>query len=368
VRIERAVLREVPLTLARPFRSSAGVVTDRRVLLLTVLGEGLEGWSECVAPGAPNYTYETADTAWGLLTTAILPAAVGVEVDADAPGKVLRAVADLRGHPMAKATLEMATWDLAARMRGVSLSEMLGGTRTTVPVGVALGMAQAEELAETVTEHIELGYRRVKVKIARGDDVEVLTELRERFPDLVLWADANSAYSLADAPRLKELDSLGLGLIEEPLAPGALLDSARLQELIETPICLDESIGSRGDTEIALRLGSCRVINLKPGRVGGHAESRDIHDMLGAAGLPVWCGGMLESGVGRAHNVALASLPGFDLPGDISASRRYWERDIVSPEFEVHDGEMAVPTGAGIGVDVDVERIEALATRTATFG
>jgi O-succinylbenzoate synthase len=368
VKIERAVLREVPLTLARPFRSSASLVTERRVLLLTLHADGLEGWSECVALDGPTYTSETPDTAWELLTSTLLPSAVGREVDASAPSSLLTASADTHAHPMARATVEMASWDLAARMTGVSLSEMLGGTRASIPVGVAVGMVPTiEELVEIVAEHLEEGYERVKLKIARGHDVQVLGGLRERFPDVALWADANSAYSLADAPLLKELDPLGIELIEEPLAPGAFADCARLQDQIATPICLDESIGSQRDVELALELGSCRVVNLKPGRVGGLAESRAIHDLVVAARLRLWCGGMLESGVGRAHNVALASLPGFDLPGDISASRRYWARDIVSPEFEVRDGRMTVPTGPGIGVEVDVERVEALTVRTATF-
>jgi len=369
VKIERAVLREVPLTLARPFRSSASLITERRVLLLTLHAEGLEGWGECVALDGPTYTSETPDTAWELLTSTLLPSAVGCDVDPQAPESVLGGSAGVRGSPMARATLEMASWDLAARAKGVSLSEMLGGTRASIPVGVAVGMVPTiDELADIVAGHLEQGYERVKVKIARGHDIDVLAGLRERFPDLALWADANSAYSLDDAPLLKRLDPLGIELIEEPLAPGAFAECARLQDEIQTPVCLDESIGSRSDAELALEFGSCRVINLKPGRVGGLAESRAIHDMLVASGMRVWCGGMLESGVGRAHNVALASLPGFDLPGDISASRRYWARDIVSPEFEVHDGFMAVPTGPGIGVEVDVERIEALAVRSATFG
>jgi len=367
VRIVRAVLREIPLTLATPFRTSAGVVTDRRILILTLHAEGLEGWAECVAPGSPNYTYETVESAWEVLTTAVLPGVVGLDIAE--PVDVLTPASVVRGHPMAKATVEMAAWDLTARARGVSLSELLGGTRRSVPVGVSLGMVPTvEELADTVAGHLEQGYRRVKVKIARGHDVDVLTGLRERFPDLALWADANSAYSLADAPLLQELDPLRLEMIEEPLAPGALLDCARLQKRIGTPVCLDESIGSLSDVEIALELESCRVVNLKPGRVGGLTESRAIHDRLGDAGVQVWCGGMLESGIGRAHNLALASLPGFALPGDISASRRYWARDIVSPEFEVVGGEMEVPTGPGIGVEIDADRIEALTVRTATFG
>jgi O-succinylbenzoate synthase len=365
--VERAVLREVPLALAHPFRSSAAVVSERRVLLLTLHAEGLEAWSECVAPGAPTYTYETVATAWHVLTELILPAAVGVDVLE--PESVVAVVEGLRGHPMAKATLEMAAWDLVARSRDVSMRELLGGGRTAVPVGLSLGMASTpEELGDAVERHLADGYERVKVKIGPGRDVDVLGSLRERFPDVALWADANSSYTLDDAPRLKELDALGLGLLEEPLAPGAFLDHARLQERLATPVCLDESIGSEADARLALELGSCGVVNLKPGRVGGLAESVRIHDLLVAAGVPAWCGGMLETGIGRAYNVALASLPGFSLPGDISASRRYWERDLVSPDFVVVDGEMAVPTGPGIGVEVDAERIQALTVRRADFG
>lgn len=365
MKIERAVLREVPLTLAGPFRSSAGTVTARRVLLLTVYGEGLEGWSECVAPGTPHYTYETTDTAWHVLTDFVLPRAVGMELTE--PESALGPVGDVRGHPMAKATLEMAVWDLLARARGVSLSRMLGGIRKAVDVGVSLGMMPDDALGDAVERYLHDGYRRVKVKIGPGRDVAVITELRKRFPDLALWADANSAYRVGDAARLQELDGLGLEMLEEPLSPGDLLGYSRLQDHIETPICLDESIATARETATALELGSCRVVNLKPGRVGGFASSLGIYEMLMEAEVPVWCGGMLETGIGRAHNLALASLAGFRLPGDISASRRYWERDIVSPEHEVVDGRMAVPTGPGIGVEVDVERVEALTVRTAEF-
>lgn len=367
MRIERAVLREIPLTPTEPFQSSAGTVTHRRVLLLTLEGEGLEGWSECVALGAPTYSYETTDTAWHILTEMILPRTVGLDVTE--PQAVLRAARDVRGHPMAKAAVEMAAWDLAAKAKGVALAVMLGGTRSVVPVGVSVGMGSTpEELGDAIAGYLDDGYARVKVKIGPGRDVVVLAALRERFPELALWADANCAYSLTDAPRLKELDALGLEMIEEPLAAGAFLSYARLQEQIETPICLDESIVTESDAALAVQLGSCRIVNLKAGRVGGLAAGRRLHDLLTEASVPVWCGGMLESGVGRAHNLALASLPGFDLPGDISASRRYWERDVVTPEFEVVSGEMAVPTGPGIGVAVDVERIVALTVRSAAFG
>ena len=367
MKIERAVLREIPLRLKEFFEISSGGSQDRRVLLLTLHGEGLVGWSECVASADPSYAYETTDTAWHVLSDFVLPNVVGRALED--PAEVLRPVSWIRGHNMAKAAVEMAAWDMAAREDGVSLAAKLGGTRDAVAVGVSVGLKPTDEaLLEQVAGFLADGYARVKIKIKPGRDVEMLAGLRERFPDVDFMADANSAYRLSDAPRLGELDGLGLMMIEQPLRHDDFLEHARLQELIETPVCLDESIKSSGDTDLALELGSCRIINVKPGRVGGLAESHRIHDTMRAAGLPVWCGGMLESGIGRAHNVALASLPGFTLPGDISASSRYWERDIVAPEFEVHDGLMSVPTGAGIGVEVDEERIEALTVRVAEFG
>jgi o-succinylbenzoate synthase len=367
MKIERATLREIPLRLKEYFEISSGGSQDRRVVLLTLEGDGLEGWSECVAAADPSYSYETADTAWHVLTNFILPNIVGRE--AAGPEDILSPVGWIRGHGMAKAAVEMAGWDLAARADGVSLSEKLGGTRSSVAVGVSVGLKPTDDaLHEQVAGFLDDGYARVKIKIKPGLDVEMLAGLRERFPDVLFMADANSAYTFDDASRLGELDALDLMMIEQPLSYDDFLQHARLQKQIETAICLDESIKSEGDTELALELGSCRIINIKPGRVGGLGVSRRIHDRMQSAGLAVWCGGMLESGVGRAHNVALASLPGFTLPGDISASRRYWERDIVSPEFEVSDGEMAVPTGPGIGVEVDINRIESLATRVATFG
>lgn len=367
MKITRACLREIPLRLKEYFEISSGGKQDRRILLLTLEGEGLEGWGECVVGEDPSYSYETTETAWHLLTDFILPAVVGRE--AEGPEDVLAPVSWIRGHRMAKAAVEMAAWDLAARMDGVSLSTKLGGVRDRVTVGVSVGLQKTDEaLHEKVAGYVDAGYSRVKIKIKPGRDVEMLAGLRERFPDVPFMADANSAYTLADAPRLKELDALKLMMIEQPLFHEDFLHHARLQEQIETPVCLDESIESVDDVELALELKSCRIINIKPGRVGGHASSKRIHDAMRAVDLPVWCGGMLESGVGRAHNVALASLAGFTLPGDISASRRYWEQDIVTPEFVVEDGMMAVPTGPGIGVEPDLERIEALTVRSAVFG
>jgi O-succinylbenzoate synthase len=350
MKIERATLREVPLRLKEYFEISSGGSQDRRVVLLTLEGDGLEGWSECVASADPSYAYETTDTAWHVLTDFILPNIVGREVVG--AEDILSPVSWIRGHGMAKAAVEMAGWDMAARADGVSLSQKLGGTRDAVNVGVSVGLKPTDEaLHEQVEGFIADGYARVKIKIKPGRDVDMLAGLRERFPDVVFMADANSAYTLADVDRLRELDPLELLMIEQPLRYDDFLDHARLQEQIETAVCLDESIKSEGDTELALKLGSCRIINIKPGRVGGLGVSSRIHDRMQDAGLAVWCGGMLESGVGRAHNVALASLPGFTLPGDISASSRYWEKDIVSPEFTVSEG----------------ERIEALTTRIATF-
>ncbi|MGD8322365.1 MAG: o-succinylbenzoate synthase [Gemmatimonadota bacterium] len=367
MKIERAELREIPLRLKEFFEISSGGKQDRRILLLTLQGEGLVGWGECVVGEDPSYSYETTETAWHILTEFILPRIVGRE--AEGPEDVLTPVSWIRGHHMAKASVEMAAWDLAARMDGVSLSTKLGGVREAVPVGVSVGLQKSDALLhEKVAGYIEEGYARVKIKIKPGRDVEMLAGLRERFPEVLLMADANSAYTLADAPRLQALDALDLMMIEQPLFYDDFLEHARLQERLETPICLDESIESVGDLELALELGSCRIVNIKPGRVGGHTSSRGIHDLMRSRGMPVWCGGMLESGVGRAHNVALASLEGFTLPGDISASKRYWERDIVSPEFEVADGSMNVPTGPGLGVEVDEDRIEHLTVRRAAFG
>ena len=367
MKIERATLREIPLRLKEFFQISSGGSQDRRILLLTLEGEGLQGWGECVASADPSYAYETTDTSWHVLTDFILPSVVGTEVHS--PEDVLDPVWWIRGHGMAKAAVEMASWDMAARADGVSLSQKIGGVRDRVPVGVSVGIKDTdEELHDQVQGFIEDGYARVKIKVKPGRDIDMLSGLCERFPDTVFMADANSAYTLADVDILKALDPLDLLMIEQPLRYDDFLHHARLQEQIDTPVCLDESIKTEWDTELALELKSCQVINIKPGRVGGLSTSRRIHDMMEDAGLAVWCGGMLESGVGRAHNVALASLPNFTLPGDISASSRYWHRDIVSPEFTVADGHMAVPTGHGIGVEIDTDFIESISTRVATFG
>ena len=366
MKIDRAELRQIPLRLTEPFEISSGVRQDRMILLLTLSSDGETGWGECVAAEDPGYSYETTETAWHALTDFILPAVVGH--DADGPGDALSPAGWVRGHRMAKAAVEMAAWDLQARLDGVSLAEAIGGSRRPVPVGVSVGLQKDDDaLLRKVEGYLEEGYRRIKLKIKPGRDVEMIGKVRERFPEALLMADANSAYTLDDAERLAALDDLDLLMIEQPLAWDDVADHARLQDRLSTRVCLDESIRSPRDAALALQLGACRTINIKPGRVGGFGSSIAIHDLMREAGLPVWCGGMLESGVGRAHNVALASLPGFTLPGDISESRRYWERDIVEPEFEMADGQMTLPAGPGIGVVPDEARIEELTVRRAVF-
>ncbi len=366
MRITRAVLREVPLQLREFFEISSGGTQTRRVVLLTLEADGVTGWSECVAGETPGYSYETTETAWHTLTRWLLPALVGSEVE---DGRDLRPAPWLRGHPMARAAVEMAGWDLEAKRRGVPLCKLLGGVVDAVPVGVSIGLQKSDDdLLARVDSYMAEGYRKIKVKIKPGRDVEMMRAVRDRFDDAPLMADANSAYSLSrDIGRLRGMDDLDLMMIEQPLHHEDLLEHAALQREIETPVCLDESIRSPADARLALHLRAGRIVNIKPGRVGGLRASIAIHDACGAAGWPVWCGGMLESGIGRAHNVALATLPGFTIPGDISNSSRYWGEDIVRPEFEMADGMMPVPDGPGIGVEPREDRIGALTTRMAVF-
>jgi len=362
LKIEAAELRELHLALRERFEISSGGRQDRRILLLRLTVDGIDGWSECVAAEDPGYSYETTDTAWHILQDFILPGLIGTECTG--PADVLDPVPWVRGHRMAKAAVDMATWAVVAERDGVSLSEAVGGTRDRVPVGVSIGIQPSDEaLVEQVRGYVDEGYARIKIKIKPGRDVGMLRAVREVFPELPIMADANSAYTLNDLDRFRAMDELGLMMIEQPLAHDDYLDHARLQAEIDTAVCLDESIRSVRDAELAAELGSCRIVNIKPGRVGGITESVAIHDLCLERGIEVWHGGMLESGVGRAHNVALASLPGFTLPGDISASARYWEEDIVEPEFIVEDGTMRVPDGAGLGVSLRHERIEALTVR-----
>lgn len=365
MKIRSVELVEIHLKLKERFEISTGGWDLRRILLLRMESEAGEAWSECVAGEAPNYSYETPDTAWHILTDYVLPEIVGMDVDMDEG--ILAPVAWIRGHPMALATVEMGAWALEATEKGVSLKDLLGGVRDAVPVGVSVGLQGSDDdLLRQVETRLDAGYRKIKLKIKPGRDVQMIQKVRDRFPEVPLMADANSSYSLADASRLAELDSLNLMMIEQPLAYNDLRDHALLQEMIRTPICLDESIVCPGDARLALDLGAGKIINIKPGRVGGFGSSVAIHDLCKEANVPVWCGGMLEAGVGRAYNLALASLPNFILPGDISESRRYWDEDIVYPEFVMNDGMMPVPEGEGIGVEVRQDRVRELTSRRWT--
>lgn len=368
IELQRVVLREIRLPLKEPFRISSGTVTDRRILLLELHdGDGLASWAECVAGERPNYSPETIDTAWLALREWLVPRVLGRTFVS--PGEVHRAlVRDLRGHAMARAALEMGCWGLAALRRGQSLAHLLGGTRDRIPTGISLGIQpHPDALVRQAREAAAAGYRKIKIKIKPGADVEYVRAVREELgPTTHLMADANSAYTLEDAPHLMELDEFELMMIEQPLDPDDLVRHAELQRRLSTPLCLDESITSLERAEDMLTLGSGAIINIKPGRVGGFHVSRAIHDLCRSQDVPVWCGGMLESGIGRAYNVALASLPGFTLPGDLSPSARYWERDIVAPEWTMdEDGMVEVPCSSpGIGVDVDVDRVDDLTVRS----
>lgn len=367
VRIDRITIRRLPLRLKEPFEISTGWWQDREIVLVTVEAEGQTGWAEMVAAEDPSYSPESTETAWHMLRAFLAPAAVGAELKR--PADILAPGGWVRGNRMARAGLEMAAWDLLARLRGQSLADFAGAGRRDVPVGVSIGLQKDDDaLLRKVEGYLTEGYRRIKLKIKPGRDVAMVRAVRERFPEAAIMADANSAYTLDDTALLRELDDLDLLMVEQPLGHEDILDHAQLQAEIRTPVCLDESIRSVDDTRLALHLGACRVINIKPGRVGGLTEARAIHDLCLEHGVDVWCGGMLESGIGRAHNVALATLPGFTLPGDISSSDRYWARDIVEPEFVMSaDGTMTLPEGPGIGVKPRLEMIKSLTTQMEVF-
>ena len=365
--IDRIVLREIRLKLREPFRISSGVMSERRIALLALHdASGASAWSECVAFQLPLYTSETIDTAWLAIREWLAPRVLGQSFSGP---EAIHAVLNknIRGHNMAKAAVEMGCWGLAATVSGMSLSKLLGGTRDRVPTGISLGIQpQPALLVENALAAVAAGYRKIKVKIQPGQDVEYVRAVREALGDTVgLMADANSAYTLRDIEQLVQLDAFNLIMLEQPLGDDDLIRHAELQRRMSTPICLDESITSVDRAEDMIALQSGRIINIKPGRVGGFTASKAIHDVALQAGVPVWCGGMLESGIGRAYNVALASLPNFSLPGDLSPSARYWARDIVSPEWTMDDeGQVHVPLGqSGIGVTVDEALVEALTVR-----
>jgi O-succinylbenzoate synthase len=358
VNVDGVEIRLVRLPLKEAFETSFGLLHSRLIFLVSVVGHGLSGWGEVVAMEEPLYSYETIDTALHAIRDYLAPALLTRPVEG--LDDLAARFATFKGHNMAKAGLELAYLDLLGRMSELSLSGLIGGTRARVPVGVSLGIQPTiAALMERVDRYLALGYQRIKLKIKPGWDVDVVAEARRRHPEILLSVDANSAYTLNDLERLKALDAFNLLMIEQPLDHDDLLDHATLQAELKTPICLDESITSLRRAEHALRLGSCRLINIKVGRVGGYSQALAIHDLCHARGVPVWCGGMLESGVGRAHNLALASLPGFTLPGDISASSRYFERDVIVPEVRVAaDGTAEVPAGPGLGFAIDLDYLE----------
>jgi O-succinylbenzoate synthase len=368
VRLESLALREIRLPLREPFRISSGVVSVRRILLLELRdASGAVAWSECVAEEEPNYSPETIDTAWLMIETLVAPRVLGRAFAH--PAEVKRVLdADFRGHNMAKAAVEMGLWGLAATLADEPLARFIGGTRDAIATGISLGIQETpERLVERARVALAEGYRKVKVKIGPGRDLAFLRAAREALgPGAPLMADANNAYTLANADRFVMIDTLGLMMIEQPLAWDDLVRHAELQKRLRTPICLDESITSLERAQDMVTLGSGRIVNVKAGRVGGLCASLAIHDFCLDRGVPAWCGGMLETGIGRAYNVALASLPGFVLPGDVSPSARYWERDVVAPEWTMEDGMVKVPLDRpGIGVDVDRERVESLTVRRA---
>jgi O-succinylbenzoate synthase len=363
MRIDLVSLHHLRMPLRFPFETSFGRETERECILLSVHAGGLTGYGECVAGAAPGYAYETTGTAWHVLRDFLAPVVLGNPLPE--PAAFRADIARLRGHPMAKAGLEMALWDLKGKTEGRSLRELLGGRSEAVAVGVSVGIqASPESLVEVVAGYLEQGYGRIKIKIKPGHDLPDARAVRRAFPDIRLQVDANSAYTLASAAALQPLDDLDLLLIEQPLAEDDLWDHSRLQTTLRTPICLDESILSERHARQALEMGACRVINIKPGRVGGLSEAIAIHDLCRAQGAPVWCGGMLETGVGRAANLALASLPGFTLPGDISASERYYAQDITRERFSLSPGStITVPASPGLGITIDPEALDAFTLR-----
>lgn len=366
MKIDSAELRIIKLQLLRPFETSFGVQVERTILLLTLYGEGFEGYAEGVMEELPLYREEFVAGAAALLKDAFLPRILGA--DLSSPQEVLDRLAPFRGNRMAKAMIEMAAWDLWAKCLNQPLGRLLGGNRKSIPVGVSLGIQKSlAATRELVEKHLSQGYRRIKLKIKPGWDINLIAFIREAFPNAVLTVDANSCYSLSDLSLLQGLDAFNLDYIEQPLAYDDILDHARLQQQLKTAICLDESILSAEDARKALQIDAGRVINIKVGRVGGHQCARRIHDVAQAFHVPVWCGGMLESGIGRAHNIHLAALPNFTKPGDTSSASRYWKQDIINEPLEAVDGLMPVPSGAGIGVTINRAYLETLTLTREVF-
>ena len=358
MRLEQLTLRELHMNLVAPFQTSMETTTTRRILLTEVVVDGVVGWGECVAGETPSYSPETTDTAWHILRDHLWPLLRGKQFASGS--EVWDLLSAVRGHNMAKGAIESAAWDAEAKQKNLSLAKLIGGVRTEIASGASIGVkASLEELVQAVKVELEAGYQRIKIKIKPGCDLEPVRRLRKQFPSIKLMVDANSAYTLANEPLLKQLDEYYLMMIEQPLGWDDLYSHAQLQDKLITPICLDECIHTEEQALAAIRLGACRIINIKLGRVGGFTPARRIHDLCQQNSVPVWCGGMLESGIGRAHNIALSTLPNFTLPGDVTASRRYWSQDIIEPEVTVSKrGVIQVPDGAGIGFTPRLDLIE----------
>ena len=368
MRIDRLDLRLCRLPLVSFFETSFGRSYDRTFLLVRLEGEGHEGWGEAVAEANPYYSSETTETAWHIITEFLAPRVLGRAFEH--PREIFDAMRPIRGHNMAKAALEMAAWDLYARSLAQPLSQVLGGTRARIASGVSIGIQDSlDQLQEKIDQELAAGYQRIKIKIKPGWDVDVVREVRRAFPKILLMCDANSAYTLADTPAFQKMDEYDVMMFEQPLHYEDMIDHAELQRHIRTPICLDESIHSAEDARKAIAIGACRIINIKLGRVGGYREARAVHDVCLGSGIPVWCGGMLESGIGRAHNVALSSLENFSLPGDVAASKRYWPEDVVDPPIEVSpEGHILQSMASGIGYQIRQSVLESFTVRTQVFG
>jgi o-succinylbenzoate synthase len=363
MRLHKITLREIHLPLIAPFETSFGVSELRRILLVETDVDGVIGWGESTAGEDPYYSYETVETAWHIIRDYLWPLLRGKEFTSAADVRDMLAL--VRGHNMAKGGLEAAIWDAEAKQRNVPLAKLLGGTLDEIICGVSIGIQPSiDALLAKVEKELAAGYQRIKIKIKPGKDIEPTRALRERFPRIRLMVDANSAYTLKGAAHLKQLDAFYLIMIEQPLGWDDIYSHVELQRQLDTPICLDECIHDFEHARAAIDIGACRIINIKLGRVGGHTAARRIHNLCQSKGIPVWCGGMLESGIGRAHNIAMSTLPNFTLPGDVSASRRYWAEDIIEPEVEVtRQGTIRVPTAPGIGYTPRIDRIESLTRR-----
>lgn len=368
LKVDQITLRRLRMPLVHFFETSFGRTYTREIILVEVTSEGVSGWGEVTCGEHPYYNEEWTDAAWLLLRNYIGPASL--EKTLNSAAEAGKATAGMRGHKMARGGFEVACWDLEARLSSVPLWKLIGGgARREIPCGVSIGIQDSVgQLIEKIRKEVEAGYQRIKIKIKPGWDVDVIREVRREFPDVLLMGDANSAYTLADIGRLKQLDEFGLMMIEQPLAHDEILDHAELQRQLKTPICLDECIRSAHHAEQAIRMDAGRIINIKLGRVGGFAEAKKVHDVCMAHGIPVWCGGMLESGVGRAHNIALASLPNFTLPGDVSASKRYWKRDVIDPWVEVTArGTIEVRDDVGFGYPLDLEFVKSVTVSEETL-